>query len=173
MIIVLIGYMGSGKSSIGRRLADKIGYQHLDLDTFIEEQEKASVQDIFKIKGEIYFRKQEVTYLQDILNNRNNIILSTGGGTPCFGNNMALINKHKHTKSVYLKSSVSTLSEKLIRKKATRPLISHIETMEDMEVFIGKHLFERVPFYNQAKCILDTSKKTKKEVVKAIISKLF
>ena len=84
MIIVLIGYMASGKSTIGRILADKLNYSFIDLDDYIEEKEQTSVSEIFKSKGEIYFRKLETTSLQALLNNKDNLVLSLGGGTPCY-----------------------------------------------------------------------------------------
>ena len=91
MIVVLIGYMGSGKSSIGRKLSKKTGYTLVDLDDFIVEKEEASVKEIFESKGEIYFRQKEEEYLIELLQTKEDIILSLGGGTPCFGKNMDLV----------------------------------------------------------------------------------
>ena len=170
MIIVLIGYMGSGKSSIGRKLSKKLNYKLIDLDDFIVEKEEASVKEIFESKGEIYFRKKEEEYLQELLKTDDDIILSLGGGTPCFGKNMDLILDSKNTKSFYLRGSVSKLTDKLILKKAKRPLIANIETKEELAEFIGKHLFERSPFYSRAEYQITTDNKTKKEVVADILN---
>ncbi|WP_152285788.1 shikimate kinase [Flavicella marina] len=170
MIIVLIGYMGSGKSSIGRKLSKKLNYKLVDLDDFIVEKEEASVKEIFESKGEIYFRKKEEEYLQELLKTDDDIILSLGGGTPCFGKNMDLILDSKNTKSFYLRGSVSKLTDKLILKKAKRPLIANIETKEELAEFIGKHLFERSAFYSRAEYQITTDNKTKKEVVADILN---
>lgn len=173
MIIVLIGYMASGKTSIGKKLAEKLNYNFLDLDDFIEEKENMSVTDVFKEKGEIYFRKQESYYLNRLLISENNTILSVGGGTPCYSGNIDVILNIKNVKSIYLKASLVKLVDKLMRKKAKRPLIAHIETAEEMTEFIGKHLFERVQFYNQAEIHVSIDNKTKDDVVEDIILELF
>lgn len=170
MIIVLIGYMGSGKSSIGRKLSKKSGYKLIDLDDYIVDKENASVKEIFETKGEIYFRKKEEEYLQELLKTKEDIILSLGGGTPCFGNNMDYILSTKNAKSFYLKGSIPKLTDKLFLKKSTRPLIANIQTKEKLAEFIGKHLFERSPFYSQSEYNIITDGKTKKEVALEIIS---
>ncbi|MCF7569275.1 AAA family ATPase [Sabulilitoribacter arenilitoris] len=173
MNIVLIGYMASGKTSIGKKLANKLGYNFIDLDDLIEENENLSVTDVFKSKGEIYFRKQEHVYLNKVLNSKDNVVLSVGGGTPCYSNNMNVIVNDDNVKSIYLKASITTLTEKLMRKKAKRPLIAHIETEDAMAEFIGKHLFERVQFYNQAEIQVSIDGKTKDDIVEDIILQLF
>jgi shikimate kinase len=173
MIIVLIGYMASGKTSIGKKLAKKLNYSFLDLDDFIEAKEDLSVTGIFKTKGEIYFRKQEALYLEELLKTEKDTVLSVGGGTPCYSGNMDVILEAKHVKSIYLKASLKTLADKLMRKKAKRPLIAHIESIEEMSEFIGKHLFERVQFYNQAEIKVSIDNTTKDEVVESIVLELF
>ena len=100
-----MGYMASGKSTIGERLAKKIKYSFVDLDDLIEAKENASVSEVFKSKGEIYFRKQEAFYLREQLQTKENIILSVGGGTPCYSNNMDAILNEENAKSIYLKAS--------------------------------------------------------------------
>ena len=172
MIIVLIGYMGSGKSSIGRKLSKKLNCKLVDLDDYIVEKEKTSVKEIFESKGEIYFRKKEEEYLQTLLKTEENTILSLGGGTPCFGNNMDYVLASKDTKSFYLRGSVPKLTDKLVLKKDKRPLIANIETKEELAEFIGKHLFERSPYYSRAEHIITTDSKTKKEVVVEILELL-
>ncbi|WP_425236513.1 shikimate kinase [Ulvibacterium sp.] len=148
MKIVLIGYMGSGKSTIGRILADELGLDFLDLDTYIEHSERATIPELFKKKGEIYFRKKENEYLKHILQDKHNFVLSTGGGAPCYGNNMEII--QKGTKNVFhLKVSVGELVKRLATQKSERPLIKNIQDY-DLPEFIGKHLFERGFFYEKA-----------------------
>ncbi|KJD32013.1 shikimate kinase [Tamlana sedimentorum] len=173
MIIILIGYMASGKSTIGKKLAEKLKCDLVDLDDYIEEKEQLTVTEIFKNKGEIYFRKQETHYLKELLASESQIILSLGGGTPCFGNNMELILNEEHATSIYLRASLPTLVKKLIKKKAKRPLIAHLETEEELTEFIGKHLFERSAFYNQAEVVISTDNKSKKDIVNEITTKLF
>ena len=173
MIIVLIGYMASGKTSIGKKLAEKLNYNFLDLDDFIEAKENLSVTEVFKEKGEIYFRKQESHYLNTLLKSENKTILSVGGGTPCYSGNIDVILSAENVKSIYLKASLTTLANKLMTKKAKRPLIAHIETREEMTEFIGKHLFERVQFYSLAEIQVSIDDKTKDDVVEDIVLELF
>lgn len=170
MKIILIGYMGSGKSNVGLSLAHKLKIPFIDLDNYISEKEQLSVSDIFKIKGEIYFRKKETFYLQEILNDVNNAIIATGGGTPCFGNNMELL-KNK-SKTIYLKTSINSLVNRLIPNKNKRPLISHLSD-EDLPEFIAKHLFERAPYYQQSEFIVSTDGKSIREIADEIESILF
>lgn len=173
MIIILIGYMASGKSSIGEKLAKKLKYNFADLDDLIEEKENLTVSEVFKIKGEVYFRKQEAIHLKDQIENNTDLVLAVGGGTPCYGTNMEVILKSDKVKSIYLKRALPTLVDKLIKKKAKRPLIAHIETKEAMTEFVGKHLFERAFFYNQAEIKLNIDHKSKNKIVKEIVSTLF
>lgn len=173
MIVILIGYMASGKSSLGKLLSKKLNYQFIDLDHFIEEKENMSVSEIFKTKGEIYFRKLESVYLKNIIEDSNNLILSVGGGTPCYSGNMDTILKAKNVKSIYLKASLESLVKRLNRNKSKRPLIAHIETDALLNEFIGKHLFERSQYYELADIKITTDNKTKKEIVKELISSLF
>ena len=169
MKIVLLGYMASGKSSVGKKVAEMLSVPFVDLDILISEKEKLSIQDIFKNKGEIYFRKKEIEYLNDFLIEKDNFILAVGGGTPCYGDNMDLINNN--SKSIYLKSSIQSIYNKLTNKKNKhkRPLISEINN-KDLKEFIAKHLFERSPFYEQAHYTVITDNKSKKEIAQEISS---
>ena len=162
MKIVLLGYMASGKSSIGKTLSKKLSLRFIDLDDYIIEKENMSIADLFKQKGEIYFRRIESKYLIEILSKDNDFILSLGGGTPCYGNNMNEINK-QDTISVYLQGSIPTISKRLINDKSKRPLISILGDDKITE-FVAKHIFERLPFYEQAKMKIKIDDKTKNEV---------
>lgn len=173
MIVVLIGYMASGKSTLGRILAKKLNYNFIDLDDFIEKGEQTAISEIFKSKGEIYFRKKETQYLNHILKNKTKLVLSLGGGTPCYGNNMDAVLNCKHVVSIYLKASIATLVKRLKKEKSKRPLIAHIQTDDLLAEFIGKHLFERSRFYNQSEYIISTDNKTENEIVENLILKLF
>jgi len=173
MKLVLIGYMGSGKTSIGRLLSSTLGYPFLDLDQEIEIWEKMSISQIFTKKGEIYFRKKETEVLQSILNSKDKLILATGGGSPSYGSNMNDLIKHEEVITIYLRSSLEELTERLSNEKSTRPLIGHLDSKEELKEFIGKHLFERTHFYNQAKLIVDTEDMSISEITEQIIARLF
>lgn len=173
MIVVLIGYMASGKSTLGRILAKKLNYSFVDLDDYIEEKEQTSISEIFKSKGEIYFRKKETQYLNHILKTKTKLVLSLGGGTPCYSNNMDTILGCENAVSIYLKASISTLVDRLKNEKAKRPLIAHIQTDDLLAEFIGKHMFERSQFYNQSERIISTDNKAQYEIVEDIIFELF
>lgn len=173
MIIVLMGYMASGKSSIGRLLAEKMNYKFQDLDDVIEEVEGLKISSIFESKGEIYFRKIESEQLIQTLKSSSNLVLSLGGGTPCYGTNLSTIIKHPETESFYLKASIPTLIDRLKNEKQKRPLIAHIESKEELTEFIGKHLFERNQCYDQANHTIKTDDLTKEEIVEKILLQLF
>lgn len=168
--IILLGYMGSGKSTIGQLLAQKKQLRFIDLDTFIEEKEQNSVPEIFKTKGEIYFRKKEREYLNEILNLDESFVLALGGGTPCFGDTMQHITqKTPHT--FYLCMTAKMLTLRLIPEKHKRPLVAHLSD-EVMEEFINKHLFERNPFYRQANFTLHIDTLSPSEIVTMVEEKL-
>ena len=171
MKIVLLGYMASGKSTIGKRLSKKLSLRFLDLDDYIVEKEKMSISKIFEIKGEVYFRLIEHKYLKEILENDENFILALGGGTPCYANNMDEINKND-TLSIYLQGSTPTMIERLIKKKSKRPLIASLGD-DKIPEFVAKHLFERRPFYEQAKTTVKIDDKTKKEVARELAALLY
>ncbi|MDO7171674.1 shikimate kinase [Mariniflexile sp. AS56] len=173
MIVILIGYMASGKSTLGKNLAKKLNYEFLDLDDYIEKKENSVVSDIFKQKGEIHFRKLETLYLKKLLASQNNLVLSLGGGTPCYSNNMETILNADHAKSIYLKASIPTLIARLKNEKSTRPLIAHIETDELLAEFIGKHLFERSLFYSAANTTISTDNKSADVIVEELVLELF
>jgi shikimate kinase len=145
--IILLGYMGTGKSSIGKSLAKTLLLNFIDLDSYISNQEKLSIPKIFETKGVLYFRKKEKEYLNELLNNKENFILATGGGTPCYYNNIAKINKYGT--SILINTPLNLLVNRLKENKANRPLISHLDD-KDLTEFVAKHLFERNTFYQQA-----------------------
>lgn len=170
MVISLIGYMGCGKSHISKILSDKINFRLIDLDKEISRRNKLSIPDIFEKKGEIHFRKLEREVLEEILASEENIVLSLGGGTPVYYNNMELINHN--SKSIFLRASVNTLFERLSKQKEKRPLIANISD-EDLPEFIAKHLFERNVFYSKAQFSVNTDSRTPEDIVQEIIEKLY
>ena len=170
MKIVLVGYMGSGKSTVGKLLAAKRNLKFIDLDAYIEAAEGENIPHIFKNKGEIYFRKKEFKYLEEVLSQQNNLVLSTGGGTPCYGNNMQTM--LAATKNVfYINVGIQQLVDRLSKEKEHRPLIANVSNAE-MPEFIGKHLFERSFFYNKAHHTILVKEETATEVLQVIQQKL-
>lgn len=159
--------MASGKSIIGKYIAKKYDLPFIDLDIYTEKQEGRSVVDIFKEKGEIYFRKRESCYLKELINSNNSFVLSLGGGTPCYAGNLELIKNNKQTVSVYLRAKVSTLANRLVKQKGKRPLLANISNTS-MVKFVSKHLFERSVYYNQATYTLNVDYKRVNVICKEI-----
>lgn len=138
--------MGCGKSSAGKKLANKLGYDFIDLDDLIEEQYQKTIPEIFEQEGENKFRELEHNALKGVLN-KEDVVISLGGGTPCFYNNMELINNNGI--SVYLKMSAETLANRLGNSKTSRPLIEN-KKGEELKAFIAEKLDEREDCYSHA-----------------------
>lgn len=168
MKVILVGYMGSGKSFIGNFLSKKTGIEFLDLDNMIEKKENASIEMIFKTKGELYFRKMEHRIFLELLSMDKNLIIATGGGTPCYYNNHELL-IDKNVQSVYLKASIDTLYNRLVLEKSKRPLLADKSEAETKE-FIAKHLFDRSFYYNHANYKVQIDDKSADEIVNEIIT---
>ena len=158
--------MASGKSTIGREISKKLDMKFIDLDDYISKREKRSISEIFKVEGEIYFRKIESSYLGEILNSKDSFILSLGGGTPCYSNNMELI-LNSDASSIYIKASIKTLVSRLIAEKNKRPLVADLDDDKLIE-FVAKHLFERRFFYEQASITINTEDKSAEEITTEI-----
>lgn len=171
MKIILLGYMGSGKSTIGKVLAKELNLSFIDLDHTIEKQMGMTISDFFESSGELKFRRLEHEVLDSVLSENDRMILSTGGGTPCYGNNLQLMKSAPNAKVFYLKASIKTLTERLLLEKDTRPLIQSIGD-ENLPEFIGKHLFERSNFYLQADHVVDIDQKSVETIVKEIVELL-
>ena len=162
--------MGSGKSLISSKLNSIKKIEKIDLDFEISKELENSIQEIFEKRGELFFRKKEKEILERIFSLKEECILSLGGGTPCYYDNMEVINENSI--SIYLRAKVDTLVKRLLEDKIhCRPLINRIPD-EQLPEFIGQHLFERNHFYNQAKIIIDTDNLTAEEVVDEILSKI-
>ena len=146
--VILVGYMAVGKTTIAKLISEKTGVKYIDLDNLIEEKTNLSINELFKQKGEIYFRKIEHEIFKEIIENDENLIISTGGGTPCYANNHTLLNA-KNSTSFYLKASLTTILERLKSEKTTRPLVAN-QSDAELNDYVAKHLFERSYFYNQA-----------------------
>lgn len=150
MNIFLIGFMGSGKSTFGRKLAKRLGYDFVDTDKRITEQYGMSINEIFERLGEKAFREGETRLLKELALKRN-LVVSTGGGLPCHGDNMATINRHGL--SVYLKCEPEDLYRRLLTRKEKRPLIRDLSDAE-LRSYIVKKLAERESFYMQARHVV-------------------
>lgn len=171
MKIVLIGYMASGKSTIGKKLSEILDVQFFDLDELIEAEIGSNIKDIFKNQGEIFFRSMEAQVLCKLFNDKDNFVLATGGGTPCYAKNMETI-LLRSTHSIYLKLSISNLAKRIAAEAEERPLVMNIPS-EDLTEFVGKHLFERSFFYSQARNTVNCDGKSVDEIVKEIEGLLF
>jgi len=147
---VLVGFPGAGKSTAGKVLARKMGLKFLDLDVELERYYHTSISAFLQEFGEEHFRKCENEMLQKLLQ-EDNIVLATGGGTPCFHNAMQLINE-KAT-SIYLSLSKKSLFIRLTQAKEKRPLIADL-TQEELKEYIDKTLEIREPIYRQAHIIV-------------------
>lgn len=166
--IIILGYMGSGKSSIAKNLAEKLKLNWIDLDKEIEISENMKISNIFKFKGEIEFRKIENIILIDVLKSSSKSVISLGGGTPCYYNNMELINKSSKN-NFYINTSNKILSQRLYNNRMNRPIISQIDSLNSMKEFVSKHLFERIHFYNMANYKINSNNKNISEISKNII----
>lgn len=143
--IILVGMMSSGKSTLGKKLARMMGYRFLDLDKLIESREGMAISLIFSSKGEPYFRKLESEVLKEIQANRG-IILASGGGTPCFFDNMQYINNLGV--SVFLDIPASDLAKRIENHgKDDRPILSGVSSLE---LELKQKIEQRMPFYSQA-----------------------
>lgn len=168
--IILLGYMGCGKSTIAKMLSKNIQIPFVDLDKYIEDKANKSINAIFELYGEIYFRKLEHECFVELLNSDQEIIIGLGGGTPCYANNHELL-KGSDVKSIYLKASIQTLFDRLSVNKSKRPLIAN-KNDEEMKEFIAMHLFERSFYYNQAQYTISVDAKTIDETVNDILAVL-
>ena len=150
MIIFLIGFMGSGKSTTGKRLAKRMRYNFIDTDRVIVERLGMSVNEIFDRLGENAFRDNETRLLKELIA-KDNLVVSTGRGLPCHGGNMDLMNISGQ--SIYLKVSSADLHKRLCSRKDKRPLIKNLSDSELLD-FIENKLAEREPYYLKARHVV-------------------
>ncbi len=147
MRIYLIGYMGSGKSHLGRKFSKYLGMQFVDMDHYIEERNYKTIPQIFAEEGEAEFRKKERKALEE-LSEFTNIVIATGGGAPCFFDNIDLMNNSG--KTIYLNIDPKILAYRLMKSKTERPLIKG-KSKDELIDFIDETLKKRNEFYSQAK----------------------
>jgi shikimate kinase len=166
--IFLTGFMGSGKTAHGKPLAELLNVDFFDLDYYIEKKYNRSATKIFAEEGEQKFREYEKYALQEIISDNQNFVLATGGGTPCFNNNIEFINANGT--SIYLKCTVAELYENILQSNPERPLL---------QGKLGNELYERIkqllsirePVYEQAKIILTSENHNPQKIFETINSK--
>ncbi|MBS1231555.1 MAG: Shikimate kinase [Bacteroidetes bacterium] len=150
-LIYIIGFMGSGKSTAGRKLAASMGWPFIDLDRKIEEVALKTIPRIFSEDGEEHFRKIESEVLRNLDNTKKSVV-STGGGTPCHGDNMDFMLQTGLT--VYLKMTPGQLAKRLLDSSGERPLLKNVPD-ESLPGFIEEKLAHREKWYSKAEIIVD------------------
>jgi shikimate kinase len=166
--IIIIGYMGAGKTTVGKALSKELNIPFYDLDWYIESRLRKTVPQIFAERGEEGFRKVENNLLHEVAEFEN-VIISCGGGTPCFFDNMDYMNQQGET--VYLKARPDVLYKHLKMGKTERPLLKN-KSPEEMQEFIREQLERREEYYLKAKHVLDVSLMDNYEKIKISVAKL-
>ena len=166
--IILIGYMGAGKTTVGKALSKELGIIFYDLDWYIENRMRKSVSQIFAERGEEGFRKMEHNMLHEVAEFED-VIISCGGGTPCFFDNMDYLNQQGQT--VYLKATPEVLYKHLLMGKGERPLLKG-KSPKELITFIREQLEKREPFYSKAKYTLDVSLLDNYDKIKTSVEKI-
>lgn len=170
MKIFLIGYMGCGKTSLGRKLAKAAQMRFVDMDAMIEQREGASVGDIFRYEGEEHFRRQERALIGELAAAEGDMIVSTGGGAPAWSDNMELMNAAGMT--VYLRRTAEQIASRLSpHGRAKRPKLRGLSD-EELVSFMRAGIAEREPFYGRATLCLDCGERSDVELTDTILSKL-
>lgn len=164
MRMYLVGFMGSGKSSIGKRVAKLLNWEFVDLDEQIQQAAGKTIAEIFANEGEDAFRRLEQKVLHHSFN-LDHALIATGGGTPCFYDNIDAI--RKHGMSIYLRCSVDYLSKKLMSSKRERPLVKS-KSAKALKAFITEKLSDRDAYYLQAQHVISWESYTKEQAAKII-----
>ncbi len=167
MLVFLIGFMGCGKSTLGKKIANKLNWQYIDLDIYIEKTKNRTIDEIFRNEGKIKFRTYEHEVLLEIIKSEDNFIISTGGGTPCYHDNMQIMNDNGIT--IYLKSGFGLLFYRLRNSKKQRPLIVN-KTDPELQSFILKTLAKREKYYKRSKYTFEIKTIQLSAVINAIES---
>ena len=166
--IILIGYMGAGKTTVGKALSKELGIPFYDLDWYIESRRRKTVPQLFAELGEEGFRKIEYNMLHELAEFED-VIISCGGGTPCFFDNIDYMNQQGQV--VYLRCEPEVLQKHLMMGKTERPLLKD-KSPEQLIGYIKEHLQEREPFYNKARFKLDVSLMDNYEKISITVAQL-
>lgn len=164
MKIYLIGFMGSGKTTVAKLFSKEKSLKFIDTDSVMEERLNRSVADIFQMYGEPFFREMEKKFLTEI-EAVDDAIISTGGGMPCYNDNMDKMNLSGST--VYLRANTETLKKRLLEKTISRPLLNNIEP-DHLHSFIFQKLKEREPYYCKASLVVETDNYLPEQIVEVI-----
>lgn len=170
MKLFLVGYMGCGKSTLGRKIAKATGYAFVDMDSTIESREGASVADIFHYEGEEYFRKAERQLLEELAQKEEDMIVSTGGGTPVWRDNVEFMNVAGHT--VYLRRTAEQIASRLSpHGRQKRPKLRGLND-EELVAFMKTNMAEREPYYAKASVVIDCEKYSDAEIIEMILQQI-
>lgn len=168
MKIFLVGYMGCGKSSLGRKIAKAGGMQFVDMDSIIEEREGAAISDIFRYEGEEYFRKMERALIEELAQSEGDLVISTGGGAPAWQDNMQRMNQIGQ--SVYLRRTAQQIASRLSpHGRQKRPKLRGLND-EELVAFMTENMAQREPYYALAKHCIDCASLSDEELVKKILT---
>lgn len=170
MKLFLVGYMGCGKSTLGKKLAKRANYEFVDMDSLIEQREGATIADIFHYAGEEYFRQKERELIEELGAADGNYIVSTGGGVPTWQDNMERMNVLGD--SVYLRRTAQNIASRLSpHGRQKRPKLRGLNDEELVE-FMTRNMAEREPFYAKATHIVECVQRSDEEIIDAILSKI-
>lgn len=169
MNVFLIGYMASGKSVVGERLAQILNYRFVDTDKWVEARFCKTIPQIFAEDGESNFRTKEKECLEFLVD-QENLVIATGGGTPFFNQGMELMNELGET--VYLKANTQTLAARLWDEKSNRPKLNSCKSIEDLNHFISEHLSQRELVYEKCRHTTSVDEKSVEQIAKKIKSLL-
>lgn len=164
----LLGYMGSGKTTVGKRLAKSLSLDFIDLDAYIQAKYRRTIPQLFEERGEDGFRQAERQSLQEVAEFEN-VVVSTGGGAPCFFDNMELMNKVGTT--IYLQAEPEELADRLSASKTVRPLIAG-KSRKELVPFIREHLARRERYYLMARIVYHTGRVITKQDIHLTVSGL-
>jgi shikimate kinase len=166
--VFLIGYMGSGKTTVGKKLAKSLSLSFIDLDDFIQNKYRKTISELFAEIGEEEFRKVESRALREV-SEIEDVVISTGGGAPCFFNNMKIMNNAGIT--LYIEVEPEELAARLLASKAVRPLIVG-KSKDELIPFIRKHLSKRECYYRMAQIVYHSEKMITKENIYLTVHKI-
>ncbi len=166
MKIFLVGYMGCGKSTLGRKLAKATDMLFVDMDSWVEEREGATISDIFRYQGEEYFRQKERALIEELALSDENLVISTGGGAPAWRDNMQRMNAVGEC--FYLRRTAQQIASRLSpHGRQKRPKLRGLND-EELVAFMTENMAEREPFYAQARHCIDCASKSDEEIINLI-----
>ena len=166
--LFLVGYMGCGKSSLGKKLSKVTGYEFVDMDSVIEQREGAAISEIFHYAGEEYFRRAERALIEELSTKEGDMIISTGGGVPTWSDNMEYMNRAGVC--VYLRRTAQQIASRLSpHGRQKRPKLRGLND-EELVAFMTENMAEREPYYSQAKYIVECAERSDAEIIDIILS---